>query len=74
MRLWKWIIEWYRGLTAKCAYCGASNAKNGVCHRRARIGINYKRIHIGWFATAEEAGKAYEDAAKKFHGEFACTG
>jgi len=27
---------------------------------------------LGHFATKEEAAKAYQDAAKKYHGEFAC--
>lgn len=29
------------------------------------------RVHIGYFATAVEAAKAYDVAAKKYHGEFA---
>jgi hypothetical protein len=37
----------------------------------ARIGVSYKRIHLGYFDTAEQANKAYQQAAIKYFGEFA---
>lgn len=37
---------------------------------QARISINYKRIHLGTFNTAEKAYKAYCISAKKYFGEF----
>lgn len=37
----------------------------------ARISFNKKRIYIGAFATKEEASRAYNEAAKKYHGTFA---
>lgn len=38
---------------------------------RARIGKNWKSIHLGYFKTEKEARKAYIKAAKEFHGEYA---
>ncbi|HBZ17536.1 MAG TPA: Fis family transcriptional regulator [Pantoea sp.] len=36
----------------------------------ARISINRKRITLGFFATKEEAAKAYRLASIQYHGEF----
>lgn len=38
---------------------------------RARIKVNYKQIHLGYFNNKTDAAKAYDVAAKKYHGEFA---
>lgn len=37
----------------------------------ARIRINNKDIHLGYFKTAEEAYQAYLNAARQYYGEFA---
>lgn len=37
----------------------------------AEITVNNKKIRLGYFYTAEDAYKAYCDAAVKYHGEFA---
>lgn len=39
----------------------------------ARIQTDGRRLHLGYFDTAEEAHVAYCTAAKKYHGQFART-
>lgn len=38
---------------------------------RARIWLNWKEIYLGAFPTIEDATRAYDEAARKLHGEFA---
>lgn len=33
----------------------------------AKLGIKYKRIHLGYFDSPEDAHKAYLDAKKKYN-------
>ena len=41
---------------------------------RARIKSDHKMIELGYYKTPEQAYSKYCDAAKKYHGEFACEG
>lgn len=56
--------------TKTSAFKGVSWHKKGNSWR-AQIGLSNKRIHLGSFATELEAALAYNEAAKKYFGEFA---
>lgn len=49
----------------------------GVLNRRGRyyayIKLEGRQEHLGVFSTKEEAAMAYDTAARKVYGEFACT-
>jgi hypothetical protein len=40
---------------------------------RARITVNGKNIHLGWFTDPREAALAYDLAVRKYHGAYGCT-
>jgi hypothetical protein len=47
------------------------DCRRGVGQWRARIMVDSKRITLGVFDTAEDAARAYNEAARLHHGEFA---
>jgi hypothetical protein len=55
----------------KSGYIGVSGSMHNRKWRSV-IHCNKKQIHLGCFPTAEEAALAYNEAAKKLFGEFAC--
>jgi hypothetical protein len=57
--------------TKSSKYKGVSWKKQ-TCKWSANIGFEYKDIHLGSFNSEVDAAKAYDEAAKKYHGEFAC--
>ena len=57
---------------------GAKYSKyKGICWKKksrkwvARIGFDKKELHLGYFASEIDAAKAYDRAARKYHGQFA---
>ncbi len=38
-----------------------------------RISVNGERIYVGRFTDQMKAARAYDKAAKKYHGRFACV-
>lgn len=53
---------------AASGYKGVSKRKN---RWKAWITLDSKQIHIGMYSMKEEAARAYNKAAKEYHGEFA---
>lgn len=51
-------------------YKGVHKLGSGWC---AQIQVNKVKRHLGMFNTAEEAAKAYNEAALLYHGNFAVT-
>lgn len=46
-------------------------SRAGVKPWQAGINCHKKAIRLGWFATENEAAQAYNDAALRYHGEYA---
>jgi len=63
---------------ANRTFTGNNSGYKGVYRKGSKfevgIKVNQRRIYLGLFNSAEEASEAYEQAAKKYFGEFANTG
>lgn len=44
-----------------------------VCECHAHINHNGEHIYLGLFTNAIDAAQAYDDAARKYHSDFAIT-
>ena len=58
------------GKNNRTGFKGVSRSTNGRPWR-SRIMVNRREIGLGRFDSAEEAARAYDDAAARFHGGFA---
>lgn len=63
--------------SANAANMPARSKPKGVYKRKngrfsASIGVNYRHIHLGVFDTEQQAAAAYNEAATRHFGEFAC--
>ena len=69
--------NWNRGVqkSNKIGIKGVAlcSSRHGAKRYRAQINVDGKRIRLGWFDNVEEAQAVYEEAAKKYFGEFAPT-
>lgn len=61
--------QWNVGLTARNS-SGFKGVRQIRGRWRAQIGFNGKQLHIGYFATAEQAHQAYIAMSEQLHGEF----
>ncbi len=55
-------------------YKGVSSAPRLANHKKkwtAKIRVDSKTVHLGYFVDEDSAARAYNEAAKQFHGEFA---
>lgn len=57
---------------ANKASIGRVNLKGVSISNRGQYQVKCRQKFVGVFSTAEEAGKAYDQEAKKSYGEFAC--
>jgi hypothetical protein len=53
-------------------YKGVCSVKTGEGKFKAQITVNYKTKYLGTFLSAQAAAQAYDKAARKHFGEFAC--
>jgi hypothetical protein len=66
--------NWNQGLSSRnsSGYKGVSLFKRNGSYR-ASIAANGKRMHLGYYTTAEAAARAYDLAAIEMHGKYAHT-
>ena len=67
-----WNRRKFKKVSLSSEYIGVDWCKS-VKKYRARIRVKGTRIHLGSFESAERAAKAYDGAARQYHGRFAST-
>ena len=52
--------------------CGTKGVSKHYRKFRASIKVDFKSIYLGLYSTVDEAAHAYNKAAIKYFGDFAC--
>jgi hypothetical protein len=65
------LMNQKKAVNNKSGYKGVGKYDNNKSKFRSTISYNGKSINLGYYKTIKEAAKAYNEAAIKYHGEFA---
>lgn len=74
----RWVTHQQNGCNKRLSSQNISGYKGVSFNKRygkyvSCITVNYKQKHLGYFDNPEDAARSYDKAARKYHGEFACT-
>jgi hypothetical protein len=65
--------QWWPRKNGRYNRSGFRGVKEDCGKFQAKIAVNGMQIYLGRYSTAQDAAKAYDDAARKYHGAIAVT-